>query len=382
MQEQGKATISSNKKFEDVFRQRITDLDEALRPLISVKELATDNSAFFNGGTVSEGSTTGGFVNVKQEQGYKKQQRWLLFLRHACTCSAPNGKCRDSNCFKAQELWQHMFQCKVKTCSYPSCLNSKFLVEHYIRCKAGNCPVCIPVRRFLALQHKAQIRTKAVNGNPLKNSLDSNCSTLVSVNVPRISSKNGEQITEIPEEQKISVKRMKMEHSSTDLVVKLEGSLENSACIKQYNLQEVTPNLHVQRPPAMKADVKEAVKVKAEEKFSNSHPVTSILPQVMVENLEYIHNEKPAMTSSMKEKHSINGKTEIVVNEEQENSNKVMLEQKIATESTSPLTGTKSTKLKIKGVSLIELFTPEQVREHINSLREWVGQVKEFFINY
>lgn len=37
--------------------------------------------------------------------------------------------------------------------------------------------------------------------------------------------------------------------------------------------------------------------------------------------------------------------------------------------------GTKSGKPKIKGVSMTELFTPEQVREHITGLRQWVGQV-------
>ncbi|KAL0319950.1 UNVERIFIED_CONTAM: Histone acetyltransferase HAC1 [Sesamum radiatum] len=36
----------------------------------------------------------------------------------------------------------------------------------------------------------------------------------------------------------------------------------------------------------------------------------------------------------------------------------------------------KSGKPKIKGVSLTELFTPEQVRQHITGLRQWVGQSK------
>ena len=32
-------------------------------------------------------------------------------------------------------------------------------------------------------------------------------------------------------------------------------------------------------------------------------------------------------------------------------------------------------KTKRKGISLMELFTPEQIYEHVHSLRQWVGQV-------
>jgi E1A/CREB-binding protein len=35
----------------------------------------------------------------------------------------------------------------------------------------------------------------------------------------------------------------------------------------------------------------------------------------------------------------------------------------------------KGGKPKVKGVTLTELFTPEQIREHITGLRQWVGQV-------
>ncbi|KAF9593951.1 hypothetical protein IFM89_026194 [Coptis chinensis] len=41
---------------------------------------------------------------------------------------------------------------------------------------------------------------------------------------------------------------------------------------------------------------------------------------------------------------------------------------------TSSSTGTKSGKAKVKGVSVTELFTPQQIREHIMGLKQWVGQ--------
>jgi E1A/CREB-binding protein len=51
------------------------------------------------------------------------------------------------------------------------------------------------------------------------------------------------------------------------------------------------------------------------------------------------------------------------------------LEVKNETNDLTDATVTKSGKPKIKGVSMIELFYPDEVDVHIDSLKLWVGQV-------
>ena len=49
-----------------------------------------------------------------------KQQRWLLFLRHASKCQAPEGKCQlTQQCHVAKDLWKHVLQCLNPRCEYP-----------------------------------------------------------------------------------------------------------------------------------------------------------------------------------------------------------------------------------------------------------------------
>lgn len=93
--------------------------------------------------------------SLNRELQYRNQQRWLLFLRHARKCVHPDGKCPESNCSTAQKLWNHMISCKdLVQCKYPRCHGTKHLLHHHKNCRDQNCPVCVPVKRFVAVQLK------------------------------------------------------------------------------------------------------------------------------------------------------------------------------------------------------------------------------------
>mmetsp|Transcript_24255 Transcript_24255/g.82875 ORF Transcript_24255/g.82875 Transcript_24255/m.82875 type:complete len:1312 (+) Transcript_24255:116-4051(+) len=93
-----------------------------------------------------------------------KQQRWLLFLRHASKCLAPEGQCQYTPyCHVARGLWEHVLQCQDQNCQYPRCVVSKELLRHHQRCQDSRCQVCAPVRQAMhkqrqqaALQQQAQ----------------------------------------------------------------------------------------------------------------------------------------------------------------------------------------------------------------------------------
>ena len=93
--------------------------------------------------------------DVRKEQ-ITKQQRWLLFLRHCAKCTAPPGECQyKQTCAMAKKLWDHLISCKDEKCQYPRCAPSRELLQHHQRCRSKDCPVCVPVKHFVAKQREA-----------------------------------------------------------------------------------------------------------------------------------------------------------------------------------------------------------------------------------
>ena len=87
-----------------------------------------------------------------------KQIRWLLFLRHAHKCNAPEGKCSaGEHCVVARKLWAHIWKCTDPHCKYPRCVASRELLKHHQKCVDPRCPVCGPVREHIDSQRNRQL---------------------------------------------------------------------------------------------------------------------------------------------------------------------------------------------------------------------------------
>jgi hypothetical protein len=94
-----------------------------------------------------------------------RMQRMLLLLRHASKCPHGAGEggstCPGNNhCATMKKLWKHISSCRqnghgneIKFCKYPNCSRICYALAHFKNCAGmGSCPVCVPVRRFLAKQ--------------------------------------------------------------------------------------------------------------------------------------------------------------------------------------------------------------------------------------
>ncbi|KAI3512982.1 hypothetical protein L1887_20305 [Cichorium endivia] len=260
---------------------------------------------------------TGQNPNSNRELHYKNQQRWLLFLRHARKCVHPPGKCLESNCITTQKLWNHMTSCKdLVQCQYPRCRGTKHLLHHHRNCRDPTCPVCVPVKRFLQL--KGGSRTDSNSGDASG----------------KYVMKTSPSFVETSEDLQPSMKRMKIEPPSQS------QSLPTIPIPVPSKVEVLEEHQAVDPCVPIKSEVKPEVPLTSVHK-SESVPITS--------------NEA---TGFRKE----------VVKTEQE-----VVPAKRELPETSR---TKPEKPKIKGVSMMELFTPEQIREHIAGLRQWVGQSK------
>ncbi|XP_070044184.1 histone acetyltransferase HAC1 isoform X2 [Nicotiana tomentosiformis] len=303
--------------------------------------------------------------NLPRERQYFNQQRWLLFLIHARGCSAPEGKCPEQNCIKAQKLVKHMEGCSNFDCKYPRCPTTRVLINHYRRCRDLSCPVCIPVRKFVHAQQK--VARPGCNSD-MPNPPNGTCRSYDAGEIASRLTAKLSSVSAQTEDLQPSLKRTKIEPPSQSLILETENRfMPVSACESL-----VTQNAHLVEQHGNAVAMKSEVTDIMIEIPANAVQVSPGSIDIRTDNLDDTCILKPVLDSAVSSSAASLVKQGNIKTEKDMDQPK----QEITSATTESTSGSKSGKPTIKGVSMTELFTPEQVREHIIGLRRWVGQSK------
>lgn len=351
---------------QEEFHQRVTGQDEAQQPRVPLEGSITGQGVMQRAAMPHASSdAVSGPKSTTREFQFRRQIRWLLFLIHARKC---DGNCPEAHhCIIVQELWMHMAKCTGHQCTYPRCHASKVLIGHTRNCRVPDCPVCVPVAQFVEAERKSHIRPQSDADASLTNSMNGSCKVL---DAALMTSNVGVSVADTSDDIQTK-KRMKKDHPFPSLVPKNESSpvsvpLSNQPHVLQETQLHACEHMHISAKS-------EGTEVKKETSIIHGNRSPPPSDDIKINNEGNTCSLKPDLGAYNQNEIACHSKQD---NMQVEKETDKAIKQEANAVTVDNVAGSKSGKPKIKGVSLTELFTPEQVREHITGLRQWVGQSK------
>ncbi|KAL1204838.1 Histone acetyltransferase HAC5 [Cardamine amara subsp. amara] len=318
---------------------------------------------------LSEGSNTlSKQLNGDCGVSYLNQRRWLLFLLHVRKCKAAKDNCASKYCFATKTLLKHIKFCKAPACTYQYCLQTRNLIHHYKHCRNEECPVCVFVKNFKE-KHKEK--------SPLLQTAEPSSASLnhgrkESFKSMRASSERNSEAPVVVDDLPPSLKRPKVEKPSQfDYLHTQSIPATISTVVSKAHF-----SVGLQEKDSLQSDVFKTVRSNVPMNADSSGSSRRVVPVSR-------ELEKPVCKDSPMGRHggesALDGETVCLPEQEKLKRMNVVIsapKEESVEQSVGVAAASNSGKSKIKGVSLIELFTPEQVEEHIRGLRQWVGQSK------
>ncbi|PUZ59198.1 hypothetical protein GQ55_4G021300 [Panicum hallii var. hallii] len=268
------------------------------------------------------------------------QSRWLIMFIHAKFCPGPlKGSCKSQDCAHAQEILKHSNDCQVRDCLYGQCKQSKEAIYHYNNCVNKHCLICSEaiesLSRYCDQTSKQDTTERSIN--------------MVA--------------DETIDDQPPISKRLRLQPVPSNVFDSADAYVPQ-ACPGFVSWQAHPKHLGQDRRifPRQEQNIEidiqppQKVEIIVSGTIGKSSAIQSyVIPGVSNELDSHFEKEnwlpnKDTNESVLDIKNSANDSTDTMMSNIE--------------------------KTKRKGISLMELFTPEQIYEHVHSLRQWVGQSK------